>query len=101
MSSIIALKGKKITKSVKFNGGSIEISKLTIAQVFEIRKLSEEATPESDPLQIPKMLIRMSASGGNELSDADFEDFPLDDVNALSEEIMMFSGLKDKNKGNA
>lgn len=98
MSSIVALKGKKVTKTVKFNGGQVEISKLTIAQVFEIQKMSGEEKSE-DPLQIPKALIRMSVSGGSELLEEDFAEFPLDDINTLSEDIMQFSGLKNAEAG--
>lgn len=98
--SIKDLVGKKVTKKVKFSGGEVVITKLTVAQVLEIQEMSTaakdaEATPDAG-LDTLKKIVRLAADGGPDLTDEDFLGFSIDELTNLSQTIMEFSGLGEK-----
>ena len=45
------------------------------------------------PTSTLKMVIAKGAEKGDELSDEDFDSFPIDDLSKLSNEIMKYSGM--------
>jgi len=90
-----SLVGKKLTKKVKFMNEDIEISKLSVAEVLEIQskaKLIEGN--EAEGFNVMKTVIRSGAAEAKDLSDEDFDNFPLDELNKLAEAIMQHSGIK-------
>ena len=91
---IKGLVGRKMTKSVKFMGEDVKIAKLSVAEVLTIQEraktLEQNATEGFDVL---KVVIRSSVEGASDLSDEDFNNFPLDELSKLSNEIMKFSGI--------
>ena len=88
------LVGKRMTRDTKFMGESIKISKMSTKQVLEIQNYAKDASDESqEGLEVLKRIIRNSVEGADELSDDDFLNFPMDELNNLSKEIMKFSGL--------
>jgi hypothetical protein len=117
MSSIKALVGKTMTKSVKFLDSTVTISKLTVGQVQEIQEAAKQAEareadfrkqvaaaeasggsmPESQDkfagLDILKKIIVLGVEGGSDLTDEDFQSLPMDELSKVSKEIMKFSGL--------
>jgi len=94
---IKALVGKKVTKAVKFMGTEIKISKLSVSEVFDIQdKAKELKDNESLGLDVLKTVIRSAVEGGQDLTDQDFETFPMDELSILSNEIMKFSGLSSE-----
>jgi len=94
MSGIKALVGKRVSKSVKFMGEDIKISKLSVAEVLEIQnKAKELKEDEALGLDVLRTVIRSAVEGGDELSDTDFETFPMEELSKLSTEIMKFSGI--------
>lgn len=97
MAGIKALVGKRVQKTVKFAGEEVTIQKLTVGQVDEIRRMAGEAKDEDDSsgLQILRFVIREAVEGGADLTDDDFNQFPMDELNKLSQEIMKHSGLGD------
>lgn len=101
VTGIRSLVNKKMTKSVKFMGEDIKITKLSVSEVLEIQELSKKVN-ESDSengFDILKTVIRSAVEGASELADEDFNNFPLDELSKLSAEIMKFSGLgEDKGK---
>jgi hypothetical protein len=91
---IVALVGKRVTKEVAFMGDKIKINKLTVAEVTAIQEASKDLTENSeDGLLVLRQVIRSSVEGADELTDDDFQTFPLDELSKLSTEIMKFSGL--------
>lgn len=112
--SIKALVGRRMAKKFTFMGEDVVINKLSYAQVDEIRlrsqRLAEEAKVEvegetveskdanNEGFELIKTVIRFSVTGGDELSDEDFLEFPLDELTKLSNEIMKYSGLGDQGK---
>jgi hypothetical protein len=95
MSVIKSLVGRKMTKDVKFMGENVKISKLKLSEVMEIQ---EHATKLKDDdamgIQVLTTVIRSSVEGADELSDEDFQQFPMDELAKLSNEIMKFSGVQ-------
>jgi hypothetical protein len=88
------LVGQKMTKTVKFLNSDIKISKLTVAEVLEIQ--SKAANIEKDDtagLELLKTVIRSAVEGGADLDDSEFDNFPMDELSKLSNEIMKYSGL--------
>ena len=86
--------GKKMSKSVKFMGEDIKISKLSVAQIYEVQAAAKGAeTDEGKGFDILKTIIKSSAEGGETLTDDQFADFPMDELSRLSNDIMAFSGI--------
>lgn len=98
--SIKSLVGKKMTKPVKFMGEDVKISKLSVAQVMEIQEKAKSLDgDENEGLNILRTVIRSSVEDAAEISDTDFESFPMDELSKLSNEIMKFSGIDGGDKG--
>jgi hypothetical protein len=91
---IKGLVGRKMTKKTKFVGEDVTISKLSVSEVLEIQESAKQAeNTESTGFDLLKKVIRMSVEGANDLSDQDFDSFPMDELSKLSSEIMKFSGI--------
>jgi hypothetical protein len=105
---IKALVGRKQTKNVKFVGEDVTITKLTVAQVKAVQEAAKaldvpEGTEADDDagLNVLRTVIRSSVNGGEQLTDEDFEGFPIDELRNLSKHIMTFSGIGgDEGKSN-
>ena len=99
MSGIQGLVGKKMTKKIKFMGQDVEISKLSVSQVLEIQEASKDAEKsEKEGFEALKKVLRFSVEDANDLSDEDFDTFPLDELVKASNQIMAFSGIGDQQK---
>jgi len=91
---IKALVGQRMTKTVKFLTGDVKISKLTVSEVLEIQNKAKDADKDENAgLELLKTVIRMGVEGGQELDDTDFDNFPMEELSKLSNEIMKYSGL--------
>lgn len=90
--------GVKLTKKVKFMGLETEINKLTVAQVIKIQSHSKESgdDPEASNLALLAMVIKMGTPELVGINNDDLYEFPIDELTALSNEIMKYSGLVDK-----
>jgi len=94
VSGIQGLIGKKMTKSVRFMDADVKISKLSVSEVLEIQEKAKAIEQdEKEGFSVLKTVIRSSVEGAATLSDSDFNDFPLDELSKLSNEIMKFSGI--------
>ena len=90
------LVGKKITKSYKFMGETVVISKLTVSEVLEIQEQAKNNTEsEEDSFGLLKDVIKKAVDDASELSDDDFNSFPIEELSKLSNEIMKYSGMLD------
>jgi len=97
--------GRNMEKSVKFMGQDLKIKKLLVAEVLAIQAKAKELKlddnsdkSDSDGLDLLKLVIRSAAENGQALTDEDFQQFPIDELSKLSEEIMRFSGLGNEPK---
>jgi len=97
------LVGKSITEKVDFMGEELQVKKLTVNEVFKIQDLikkSQNKKQDYDDIALIKDVIRMAVTGANEISDEEFNSFPVGELTALSESIMNIAGLGDKTSGN-
>jgi hypothetical protein len=89
-----SLVGRRVTKNVKFMGEDVKINKLMVSEVLAIQKKARELDKDdTEGLEIVKLVIRLGAEGASDLSDEDFNNFPIDELGKLSDEIMKHSGL--------
>jgi hypothetical protein len=97
---IKGLVGRKMTKDVKFINENVKISKLSVAEVMEIQSMAKNTeSDEKAGFDLLKKVIRMSVEGASDLSDQDFDTFPMDELSKLSGEIMKFSGIAGDTSG--
>ena len=91
---IKGLVGKRMSKTAKFMGEDVKIHKLSVAEVLSIQEKAKALEKdEAEGFNVLKTVIRASVDGAQDLSDSDFNDFPLDELSKLSNEIMKFSGI--------
>ena len=92
------LVGKRITKTELFMGEEVTISKLTVDQVTQVRDVYtkvSETEGDDQGFEVLRLIIRASVEGAQELTDEDFNQFPISELSSLSKAIMTFSGLGD------
>ena len=111
-----ALVGKRLSQTVPFLGEKIKIFKLSVKDVLQVQSLVREMQEierntdlsveelnvqrEEKNLEIVRMVIRLSVEGAEELSDEEFNSFPMEELGTLANNIMEFSGLRgDTTKG--
>lgn len=94
--------GKKVSREVKFMGDPITIYKLSAGQIIDIQHLAKdtvaEAEEEDTGLGILLMILKGSTEGGEDLTEEDLMELPMEELSTLSNEIMKFSGV-DTGKG--
>lgn len=86
----------KVVKKSKFMNEDIDLNKLTVAQVLEIQGIAGKDEGSVDNLKVLSTVIRFGAPELAEFSDEELQDFPLDELTKLSNEIMKYSGLAVK-----
>jgi len=90
------LVGKLVTEKVPFMGDEVEVKKLTVGEVMGLQKVIEKAAKSKDEQAQLKLLcdvIKIAVIGAEELTDEDFNTFPIQELTGLSEQIMRLSGL--------
>lgn len=89
----------KVTRKADFMGLSIEITKLTVAQVMQIQEKAQVASSEDSEeagIALINTVLRLGAAELADLSDEELSGMPLDELSKLSNEIMKYSGLSTK-----
>jgi len=90
------LVGKVITKKVPFMGDEVEIRKMSVAEVLQVQEMVKKTTKsksEDSQLGLLRDVIRLAVVGAQELSDTDFNTFPIAELNEISNSILEYSGL--------
>ena len=96
---IMSLVGKKMTKKVKFMGEDVVITKLNVSEVLSIQEKAKELEKDDkgedtkSGFAVLQTVITSAVEGGEELTEDDFNTFPMDELTKLSNEIMKFSGI--------
>lgn len=98
MSALKKLVGKTVSKKIKFMNEEVTINKLTVAQVLAVQAKAKEleASSDSNGLEVLKAVISASVEDGGDLTDEDYQEFPMDELSKLSQEIMKFSGFGEQ-----
>jgi len=90
------LVGKVITKKVPFMGDEVEIRKLSVAEVLKVQDMVKKTTKsksEDSQLGLLRDVIRLAVVGANELTDENFNTFPIAELNEVSNTVLEYSGL--------
>jgi len=90
------LVGKELTEKVPFMGDEVEVRKLTVGKIMDLQKLIGKAEKsKSDDAQLKLLcdIIKVAVIGAEELSQEDFDGFPLAELTELSTHVMRVSGL--------
>ena len=101
--SFKTLVGRRATKKFSFLGTDVEVNKLSINQVNAIQEQvaalpkiveGEDASEASRAhLKLMISVIKLAVVGADEVSDEDFMNFPLSDLQKLSDDVLRHSGL--------
>ena len=86
----------RATKKYKFISIEIELTKLSVADVLSIQEMSQAAEASNDEKESIKLMLEVIRKGVPEMSsmtDDEMLEQSMDDLSALSAEIMAFSGL--------
>lgn len=97
------LVGKKVTKKVDFMGDQVEVARLSVKEVMEVQKLvkaSQKDKSEGAQIGLLRDVIRVAVVGASELTDEDFDTFPIAELTELVETVLVYSGLQDQTAGN-
>ena len=93
------LVGRRMSKTVKFMGEDVKISKLSVAEVMSIQEAAKKLeNDESEGFNVLKLVIKSAVEGADALVDDDFGTFPMDELSRLSADIMKFSGISQDGK---
>lgn len=86
---------KQVLKKTKFCNEDIEIAKLTVAQVLSVQESAKSLTEgdERGNINLLVKVIRLGAPEIKDMPDEEFNDFPMDELTKLSNDIMRHSGL--------
>ena len=90
------LVNKVVTKEVEFHEGKVEIRKLSVKEVFAVQKLVKEhskSKAEDSQVNLLRGVLRISVLGAEEMTDVEFDSFPLSSLSTLVDDVMAFSGL--------
>jgi len=90
--------GKKLTKEVEFMDGTVEIKVLTVGDVRAIEAKSKEQEEGGDQLDVLRFVMRLAVVDAEDMTDEDFDGFPVTELTKLSESIM---GMSQADAGNA
>lgn len=83
------------TVKVKFLGSNIDVKKLSVADVEKFQsRLKEVKDEESEGLGLQRDIIRMGVVGAEDMTDDELNQFPLDDLSRLAEEVLRAAGVK-------
>jgi hypothetical protein len=95
------LVGKKMSKKVPFMGDKVEVSRLSVKEVMEVQaivKKSQAAKDENAQIGLLRDVIRIAVIGADEISDDEFDGFPIAELTELVDEILSYSGLSGNDK---
>lgn len=91
--------GAKATKNVTFMDQDLSIRKLSVNQVLRVQavtKTAEASGDENSGITILSAVIKEGAPELAELTQEELQDFPMEALAELSNQIMEFSGLLPK-----
>jgi len=90
----------RTTKTVPFMGKKIVINKLTLAECTEIQRLARDTdadNPEAG-FALLRHVVTVGVPAASDFSEEDFQQFPMDDLNKLSDEVLKYAGMDPNSK---
>jgi len=90
------LKGKKITKDIDFMGETVKVKKLSVNEVLSVQAVINKLSKSKDDkaqLAIVRELLRTTVEGAEDMTDDEFNEYPLAELTSLVEKCLEFSGM--------
>jgi hypothetical protein len=90
------LVGKTITEKVPFMGDEVEVKKMTVGEILDMQKLINSAAKskkEDAQIGLLRDIIRVAVIDAADITDEEFNSFPISELNSLSEKILELSGI--------
>jgi len=87
------LVGKRMVQEVSFMDEKVKIRKLSVQEIMKIQDQTKKTTKSGDEVSTLRTMIRLAVEGAEQLSDADIDSFPLDELSKLGAEIVKYSGM--------
>ena len=97
------LVGKETTQKVPFMGDEVEVRKLTVKEVLEVQKeinRLNKSKDENAQISIIRELLRKTVKDAADMTDEEFNGFPLSELSDLVEKAVGFSGMGGGSEGN-
>jgi len=97
------LVGKVLTKKVSFMGEEVEVKQMTVGEILQMQKLiaaAGKSKAEDAQIGLIRDIVRLTVIGAEELTNEEFNSFPIGELNTLTESIMEVSGLGGTPSGN-
>jgi len=86
--------GRKVSKQYKFMDTDLTINKLVVSEVLQIQGAAKQVEKdEAQGFSVLRDIIKASCPDFRELTDEEFNQFPLDELTQLSNAIMLYSGI--------
>jgi len=91
-----------VTKTVKFMDQDLEIKQLTVKGVKELQKaLDTNNDTTLDAIKTLAIIFKATVIGAQDMTEEEFEAFPIEPLTKLSNDILEFNGLgAGDDKGN-
>ena len=90
-----------ITKKVDFLKQEVEIRQLTVKGVRDLQESMDKNKDDVNGLKTLSAIFKATVVGAEDMKDKDFENFPIQALSQLSNDILNYNGLgaKDDNGG--
>lgn len=84
-----------ITKKVPFMGQEVEIKQLTVKGIKDLQESLDNTKDATDlgGLKTLSIIFTSTVVGAEDMTEEDFEKFPVSALTELSNEILIFNGL--------
>ena len=90
------IKIKDITKNVPFLDQEVQIKQLTVRGVRDLQATLDKYKDDITGLKTLSAIFKATVVGAEDMKDKDFEDFPIQSLTKLSNEILVYNGLGAK-----
>lgn len=90
-----------ITKKIQFLKQEVEIRQLTVKGVKDLQESMDKHKEDVSGIKTLAAIFKATVVGAEDMKDKDFENFPIQALTQLSNDILTYNGLgaKDDNGG--
>lgn len=77
-------------------GDEVEVKKMTVGEILDMQKLINSAAKskkEDAQIGLLRDIIRVAVIDAADITDEEFNSFPISELNSLSEKILELSGI--------
>lgn len=87
----------QITKKIPFLDQEVEIKQLTVKGIKDLQKsLDDNKADDVSGLKTLSAIFKQTVVGAEDMKESEFEDFPIQALTKLSQDILEYNGLAAK-----